>query len=125
LYLKHTTLPDFIYKIKDLELNLKDDFICDSANPQAIEEMKRNGINTKPVVKSTILHGIDLIKRHNLFITSTSLNLINELNSYVWKQDKNLNNLDEPVDTDNHIIDGIRYVLQMKVGKKQRKFTVI
>jgi phage terminase large subunit len=87
--------------------------------------MKRNGINTKPVVKSTILHGIDLIKRHNLFITSTSLNLINELNSYVWKQDKNLNNLDEPVDTDNHIIDGIRYVLQMKVGKKQRKFTVI
>jgi phage terminase large subunit len=125
LYLRHTTLPDFIYKIKDLELNLKDDFICDSANPQAIEEMKRNGINTKPVVKSTILHGIDLIKRHNLFITSTSLNLINELNSYVWKQDKNLNNLDEPVDTDNHIIDGIRYVLQMKVGKKQRKFTVI
>lgn len=125
LYLRHTTLPDFIYRIKDLGLNLKDDFICDSANPQSIEEMKRNGINSKSVVKGSILHGIDLIKRHNLFITPTSLNLINELNSYVWKQDKNLNNLDEPVDKDNHILDGIRYVLQMKIGKKENKFKIV
>ena len=125
LYLRHTTLPDFIYRIKDLGLNLKDDFICDSANPQSIEEMKRNGINSKSVVKGSILHGIDLIKRHNLFITPTSLNLINELNSYVWKQDKNLNNLDEPVDKDNHILDGIRYVLQMKIGKKETKFKIV
>lgn len=125
LYLRHTTLPDFIYKIKDLDINLKDDFICDSANPQAIEEMKRSGINAKPVAKSTILHGIDLIKRHNLFITPTSTNLINEFNSYVWKQDKNLKNLDEPVDKDNHGIDCIRYCLQMKIGKKQSKFTFV
>lgn len=125
LYLRHTTLPDFIYKIKDLGLNLREDFICDSANPQAIEEMKRNGINSKPVVKGSILHGIDLIKRHDLFITPTSLNLINEFNSYVWKQDKNLNNLDEPVDSDNHAIDCIRYVLQMKVGKPQNKFKIV
>jgi phage terminase large subunit len=87
--------------------------------------MKRNGINSKSVVKGSILHGIDLIKRHNLFITPTSLNLINELNSYVWKQDKNLNNLDEPVDKDNHILDGIRYVLQMKIGKKENKFKIV
>lgn len=125
LYLKHTTLPDFIYKIKDLGLNLREDFICDSANPQAIEEMKRNGINSKPVVKGSILHGIDLIKRHDLFITPTSLNLINEFNSYVWKQDKNLNNLDEPVDSDNHGLDCIRYVLQMKVGRPQNKFRIV
>jgi phage terminase large subunit len=108
-----------------LGINLKDDFICDSANPQAIEEMKRNGINAKPVSKGSILHGIDLIKRHNLYITPTSLNLINELNSYVWKQDKNLKNLDEPVDADNHILDAIRYVLQMKIGQKSKKFTIV
>lgn len=125
LYLRHTTLPDFIYRIKDLGLNLREDFICDSANPQSIEEMKRSGINTKPVIKGSILHGIDLIKRHNLHITPTSLNLINELNSYIWKQDKNLNNLDEPVDSNNHVLDGIRYVLQMKVGNKKPKFTII
>lgn len=115
LYLRNTTISDLIYKIKDLGLNLTDDFIVDSAAPQAIAEMSRAGINAKPVKKDTILSGIDQIKRHNLFIHKDSLNLQMELNSYVWKSDKSGNNLDEPEDKNNHIIDAIRYVLQMKV----------
>jgi len=115
LYLKNTTIPDLVYKIKDLGLNLSDDFICDSANPQGIAELSRNGINAKPVKKDTILSGIDQIKRSNFFIHSNSQNLIQELNSYVWKNDKNGNNLDEPEDRNNHLIDAIRYVLQMKM----------
>jgi len=115
LYLRNVTIPDFIYKIKDLGINLTDDFICDSSNPQAIAELSRNGINAKPVKKDTILSGIDQIKRNNFFVHSNSQNLINELNSYVWKSDKNGNNLDEPEDKNNHIIDPIRYILQMKV----------
>ena len=114
LYLRNVTIPDFIYKIKDLGVNLREDFICDSANPQAITEMTRNGINAKPVKKDTILSGIDQIKRANFFINSQSSNLIDEVNSYVWKSDKNGNNLDEPEDKNNHILDAIRYVLQMK-----------
>ena len=117
LYLRNTTIPDFIYKIKDLGLNYTDDFICDSANPQAIEELRRNGINAKPVKKNSILHGIDLVKRNNLFIHNDSINLQQELFSYIWKTDKNNNNLDEPVDSNNHLIDGIRYVLEMKIGR--------
>jgi phage terminase large subunit len=115
LYLKNVTIPDFIYKIKDLGINLTDDFIADSANPQAISEMSRAGINAKPVKKDTILSGIDQIKRSNFFVHSNSQNLINELNSYVWKNDKNGNNLDEPEDRNNHLLDAIRYVLQMKM----------
>ena len=122
LYLRNITIPDFIYKIKDLGLNLTDDFICDSANPQAIEELRRNGINAKPVKKNSILHGIDLIKRSNFFVHSSSMNLQSELFSYIWKTDKNNNNLDEPQDSDNHIIDGIRYVLEMKVGRNTGVF---
>lgn len=122
LYLRNTTTPDFIYKIKDLGINLKDEFIVDSAAPQAITEMSRAGINAKPVKKATILSGIDQIKRHNLYIHKDSLNLQNELNSYVWKTDKNGNNLDEPVDDYNHIIDAIRYVLQMKVMRNTGTF---
>lgn len=122
LYLKNITIPDFIYKIKDLSINLNDDFIADSANPQAIEELKRNGINCKPVKKNSILHGIDLLKRNNLYVNVTSKNLINEFQSYIWKTDKNGNNLDEPVDKDNHLIDGIRYVLEMKLGRNTGVF---
>jgi phage terminase large subunit len=122
LYLKNVTIPDFIYKIKDLGLNLNDDFIADSANPQAIEELKRNHINCKPVKKNSILHGIDLLKRNNFFVDVNSRNLLNELQSYVWKTDKNGNNLDEPVDNNNHLLDGIRYVLEMKLGRNTGVF---
>jgi phage terminase large subunit len=113
--LRNTTISDFIYKIKDLNLNLTDDFIVDSAAPQAIQEMSRSGINAKPVKKDTILSGIDQIKRSNFFVHKDSKNLIEELNSYVWKSDKNGNNLDEPEDKNNHLLDALRYVLQMKV----------
>ena len=125
LYLKHTTLPDFIYKIKQEGLNLKNDFFCDSSAPQNIEEMRRNGINAKPVKKGTILHGIDLMKRHNLHITSTSLNLLEEMRMYVWKQDKNGKNLDEPIDNFNHAIDSIRYVLESTLTKPKGKITIV
>ena len=117
LYLKNVTITDFIYKIKDLGINLSDDFIADSASPQSIEELRRSGINCKPVKKNSILHGIDMIKRSNFFIHGFSKNLQEELQSYIWKTDKNGNNLDEPVDSDNHLIDGIRYVLEMKVHR--------
>ena len=122
IYLRNATIPDFIYKIKDLGINLKDDFIADSANPQAIEELRRNGINCKPVKKNSILHGIDLIKRNNFYVNINSINLLNELQSYIWKTDKNNNNLDEPVDANNHLIDGIRYVLEMKLGRNTGVF---
>lgn len=125
IYARHITIPDFIYRIKDLGLNLRDDFIADSANPQAIEEMRRNSINCKPVLKSTILHGIDLMKRNNLFITANSTNTLEEFQQYVWKQDKNLKNLDEPIDNFNHGIDAVRYVLQMKLNKKTTRFVVV
>ncbi len=119
LYLKNVTIPDFIYRIKDLGINLKDDFIADSANPQAIEELRRQGINCKPVKKNSILHGIDLIKRSNFYVKFDSFNLQNELQSYIWKTDKNGNNLDEPQPGSDHLIDGIRYVMEMKVGRNQ------
>lgn len=122
LYLRNVTIPDFIYKIKDLGINLTDDFIADSANPQAIEELRRNHINCKPVKKNSILHGIDLIKRNNFYININSQNLLTELQSYIWKTDKNNNNLDEPVDASNHLIDGIRYVLEMKLGRNTGVF---
>ena len=117
LYLKNITIPDFIYKIKDLGINLNDDFICDSASPQSIEELRRAGINAKPVKKNSILHGIDLIKRSNFYVHENSTNLLSELQSYIWKVDKNGNNLDEPIDDSNHLIDGIRYILEMKMHR--------
>ena len=87
--------------------------------------MKRNRWNTKPVNKKSILHGIDLIKRHHIFIESSSKNIISEFGSYQFREDKDGNLLDTPEDNNNHTIDSIRYVLESTINKGNRKITVI
>jgi hypothetical protein len=56
--------------------------------------------------KDSIQNSIDILKRYKLHVLRGSVNLIKELNSYKWKQDKNGNPLNEPVDFQNHCFVG-------------------
>jgi len=125
LYVKNYTTGDIVYKLNELKFDYTDTIWCDSSLPQNIEELKRNRFNAKPVKKQSILSGIDKIKRHKIFITSTSQNLINEFSSYKWKEDKDGNLLDVPVDENNHGIDAIRYVLESTLNKRQGNYKVL
>jgi len=113
LYLRGLTSDDLVYKIEGLGIEKTDDLWCDSARPEIIEDLKRKRINAKPVKKHTILHGIDLIKRHKVYIHEDSTNIIDEFNSYKWKTNKDGKTLDVPEDDNNHAIDAIRYCLEM------------
>jgi phage terminase large subunit len=77
------------------------------------------------VDKKSILSGIDKIKRHKVFITENSKNVLKEFGSYKWKTDKDGNLLDVPKDEDNHTIDAIRYVLESTLDKKQGNYKVL
>ena len=125
IYSRGITINDFIEKINQTKIDKTDTVWCDSSQPQSIEEMKRSRINAKPVNKKSILHGIDLMKRHKLFITKDSENILNEFQSYKWKMDKDGNLLDSPEDKDNHSIDAIRYVIESTIGHKVKKFTIV
>jgi phage terminase large subunit len=125
LYVRSTTFTDVIYKMEQMGFDKTDTIWCDSASPQYIEELKRNKFNTKPVNKKSILHGLDLMKRHYIFIESSSKNLLNEFQSYKWKTDRDGNLLDTPEDNHNHLIDSVRYVVESTIGNKPKKFTVI
>lgn len=125
LYVKNLTIQDFIYKIRETQINPSDYIWADSASPQAIEEIRRERFNIRGVNKKSILHGIDLVKRHKIFITENSENIIREFKSYKWKTDRDGNLLDAPEDKDNHTIDSIRYVLESTVGNKQKKFSFV
>ena len=125
IYSRGITINDFIEKINQTRIDKTDTVWCDSSQPQSIEEMKRSRINAKPVNKKSILHGIDLMKRHKLFITKDSENILNEFQSYKWKMDKDGNLLDAPEDKDNHSIDAIRYVIESTIGHKVKKFTIV
>ena len=68
-------------------------------------------------VKGTdsVRQGIDILQRHVLAVTETSLNLIKELRNYKWATDKSGKTLNEPIDSYNHALDSVRYVALMKL----------
>jgi len=124
LYSKGLTSEDLHYKIKELGFNNTDDLWCDNARPEMIQDLKRNGINAKPVKKNTILHGINLIKQHRVFLHEDSHNLIEEFKNWRWKSDKDGKLIDAAEDRYNHLIDGVRYCLEM-ADKNTGKYIIV
>ena len=125
LFVRGMTMPDIIHRLEGLGIDRTDTIWCDSASPQNIADMKRSRFNAKPVNKKSILHGIDLIRRHHIFIESNSKNILQEFGSYRFKEDKDGNLLDTPEDDNNHAIDAIRYVLESELNKKSSKITIV
>lgn len=97
----------------------------DPEAPAAIEEMKRKGVNIREVHKGkdSIKNGIDKVRElflsNRLFIHSSCLDLISELESYSYPEPRTFHNLNEnPLDENNHAIDALRYVLSTHQPKK-------
>ncbi len=106
------TNQDITERITANGLDLRDEYICDSAEPKSIEELYRMGVNAKPAVKGkdSIVHGIQILKRYNLHVTENSLNVRSELRKYKWMVDRTGRSLNKPVNKFNHAMDAIRYV---------------
>jgi phage terminase large subunit len=97
--------------LKAMSFN-RNELICDSAEPKSIEELRRQGFNVRGAVKGpdSIKIGIDILKRNELMVTKSSVNLIKELRGYVWETDKEGKQTGKPIDNFNHLIDPLRYV---------------
>ena len=82
--------------------------VADSAEPRLIEELKSKGVNIKPVKKGagSIIEGITLMNDYRLIVDPESINLIKELNNYVWLDKKT-----KPIDAWNHCLDATRYAI--------------
>ena len=89
----------------------KEKIVCDSAEPKSIQELKNYGVNAVGAVKGkdSIRHGINWLKQQKIVIDPTCQGVINEFEQYHWKKDRNGESTNEPADTDNHFLDGIRY----------------
>lgn len=102
-------------RIKNLGF-AKSAIVADSAEIKSIEEIKRYGVpRIKPAVKGqgSILQGIQKLKQFEIIIDPSCVNLIEEMQNYSWKKDKNTNEyVNEPIDEYNHCIDALRYSLQ-------------
>ena len=97
---------------------------ADSAEPKSIEEIRRTGIDIRPVSKGkdSIMFGINTMHTQDYLVTSNSTNLIKELRYYCWATDKNGKKLNKPIDNYNHAIDGVRYHEMEDIGIKNQVF---
>lgn len=111
-YRRNMISSDISEVLKNAGLQRRADrIVCDSAAPEQIETLYREGWNTYPAKKGkgSVMGGIDLMKRYNLHIVLPSENLVNEFYNYTWEKDKNDRSLDIPIDAFNHAIDSCRY----------------
>ena len=100
------------------------EFVCDSAEPKSIEDLKRMGfyVNAAKKGPDSVLAGIDILKRHELYVTKNSTNLIKEFSLYKWRVNTDGNTINRPIDANNHALDAIRYVAlnRLKAAAKSK-----
>lgn len=91
----------------------------DCAEPARLEEFRRKGINMKKSVKgkNSVKDSIDYIKRHKIHITKRSIGLIQEIESYKWKQSRDGTIQEDPVDFNDDAIAAMRYAIYSAWGK--------
>lgn len=91
--------------------------VADSAEPRLISELKSRGLNIKGIEKPKIIDRIALLQDWEIIVDPESINVIKELNNYVWHDKKS----QTPIDDYNHHLDEIGYVLWDLVGKPKVK----
>ena len=109
IYESNLTNTELIRKVKANHphlLNLKG--YLDSAEPARIADFTNAGFDVLGALKD-VTAGIDKIKAMNIFVTKRSVNIINELDLYSWKLDRNGDALDEPVKENDDACDSFRY----------------
>lgn len=107
IYQTELTIGDLIQLMNALGVDKSLRIYADSARPDAIEDLKRAGYNCRMANKD-VKNGIDYVKRHQLFITRKSSNLIKEIGRYKWKEKDGIT-LEEPVKFMDDGMDSGRY----------------
>lgn len=88
--------------------------ICDSARPELIAEMRTAGWSAVPVDKGagSRVAGIARVQDKKIYYTERSRNLEREFLAYSWRKRRGSGEqLDEPEDGNDHLMDAIRYAV--------------
>lgn len=116
IYQKGLLNSDIANLMKSLQIG-SNEIYADSSEPKSIQELKKYGFNIKGVVKGkdSVNYGIQLVQQQKLLITKSSKNIIEELNNYTYKRDKD-GFTSMPIDAYNHALDATRYGIVSKFG---------
>lgn len=116
------TNPKIAEKAKAEGVTRKTQIVADSAEPKSIAELNNLGLWVIPTQKGkdSILLGIDILQRYKINVTRRSTELIEELQSYKWSENKDGKKTNKPIDDFNHAIDALRYFAIMKLNVRRR-----
>jgi len=123
LYERNMLTSDIISFLRD-GVNKKHKILADSADPKAIEEIRRAGFRVRASKKGpdSIRKGNDRVKQHKIFVTEGSVNMQMEFRRYKYKVDKNGKTSNEPIDRYNHLCDSLRYACEYVTKTNTFKF---
>lgn len=121
IYETGLTNPMIAEKTREAGITKADQIIADSAEPKSITELRNAGLWVIPTVKGkdSIMVGIDILHRYKWNVTRRSVGLIEELQSYKWKKDRDGKKTNIPIDKYNHAIDATRYFALMRLNVKR------
>ena len=113
LHESYLTTDDLIDRLPDLGVSRRDTIICDSAEPDRIEKLQREGYNAKGARKGqgSVKTGIDLMKSYAIRVGGPAASRAQqEFESYRWKVHAGTGEpMDEPASGNDHAPDAVRY----------------
>ena len=126
LYKKGLTNQDIYNQIKNLGLE-EELFICDSAEPKSLEDMKRLGLYCKPSIKGSgsVMNGIQIIKEYDVFASKQSKNLLQEYQYYIWESNKDGQTINKIKQNGmDHLMDAFRYAVTTGLARESNLIIV-
>lgn len=124
IYQLGLTNEDLAYKLKEYGIDRNVNCVADSAEPKSIEELRRAGINVRPVSKSSILYGIQKMKQFKIYVHDESVDLLSEFSNFKFKKDRTGAITNTTVGKD-HCLDAIKYAVIQFLDKPKSKVTLV
>ena len=90
--------------------------VCDSSEPKSIKELQNLGVKAMGAKKGpdSVIHGIQWLQGCRIVVDTSCQRMKNELTLYQWRKDKDGNSMRVPVDQNNHLIDALRYAMEIE-----------
>lgn len=115
IYERKLTNTQLIARMDDEELDKRVTNFADNAEPARIEEISQAGYDIRPATNAkkpnAVRARIDHVRRSRMVIHPDSTDLIDELETYKWKLNKEEEPLDEPVKFMDHACNALEYAM--------------
>lgn len=122
IYEKGLLNSDIAQRMAENNISKATEIFADAAEPKSVDEIGRKvyRYNVKPAYKKDLLSQIQFLQQFEVYVTTRSLNVIKESRQYKWKEDRDGNAVNEPIDAFNHAMDALRYAVFTALRKSPK-----